>query len=264
MGSKKYRSKYKGSSSLSKRAIGLLVTSLLALGGILLFGGEFAGYRFEGYLPKIQQGLTRGGEVISSNQQSGSGLYLSDGSSIPEYSGNQVIVVNSDKPFFSTQEINSLQTDYFHTYFGNDYLGRMTGVFATVTKEDLISSEGRPDLPDPVGWVGRSKGGVYDRCHGLAYTFSGRNDRSNLFTGTISLNQKYMVELEDLVRDYISSTGKSVLYRVTPVYLGDEKLPRGVLMEAYSKEATLVFNRFIYNVQDGFILDYRTGEVTIQ
>ena len=94
-----------------------------------------------------------------------------------------------------------------------------------------------------------------------AYTFAGSNEVENLITGTISLNQKYMVEVENEVRDFLESSNQSVLYRVTPYYLGDELVPRGVLMEVYSSTGSLSICKYIYNVQDGFTINYKDGSV---
>ena len=54
-----------------------------------------------------------------------------------------------------------------------------------------------------------------------------------------------------------------MLYRVTPLYVGDELVPRGVQMEAWSLEDRgrgLCFHVFVHNVQPGVIIDYATGE----
>lgn len=201
-------------------------------------------------------------------EQSGSGLYFPDGSPFPTYvvgQSSQTLDLNNGKPFFTVEELNTINTspNGYYTYGGQDMYGRMSQVTAVITKSNLVPSEERRgiDLPEPVGWVGRSSGGIYDRSHGIAFTLGGKNDLDNLFTGTISLNQKHMVEVEDTVRDYIKETGKPVLYRVTPYYLGSELVPRGVLMEAYSSEGTIQFCRFIYNVQDGYDIRYENGEV---
>jgi DNA-entry nuclease len=50
---------------------------------------------------------------------------------------------------------------------------------------------------------------------------------------------------------------------VTPVFVGNELVARGVQMEAYSVEDAgdgVCFNIFAYNVQPGVVIDYATGE----
>ena len=54
-----------------------------------------------------------------------------------------------------------------------------------------------------------------------------------------------------------------MLYRVSPYFKDDELLARGVEMEAYSVEDNgegICFHVFVYNVQPGMELDYKTGE----
>lgn len=53
-----------------------------------------------------------------------------------------------------------------------------------------------------------------------------------------------------------------VLYRVTPVFKGNNLLCDGVHMEAYSIEdngKSVSFNVFAYNVQPGVAIDYASG-----
>lgn len=68
---------------------------------------------------------------------------------------------------------------------------------------------------------------------------------------------------ENMVAEYVRETGNHVLYRVTPVFEGDNLVATGVIMEAYSIEdsgAGICFNIFCYNVQPGISIDYSTGE----
>ena len=74
-----------------------------------------------------------------------------------------------------------------------------------------------------------------------------------------------MLPFEDMVAAYVKETGNHVLYRVTPVYTGDNLVANGVLIEAYSVEDEgdsidgICFNVYIYNVQPGITIDYATG-----
>ena len=64
---------------------------------------------------------------------------------------------------------------------------------------------------------------------------SGLNDDSrNLITGTEYFNQRLMLSVESEVLDYVRFLKEHVIYRVTPVYRGNELVARGVLMEAKS------------------------------
>ena len=64
------------------------------------------------------------------------------------------------------------------------------------------------------------------------------------------------------VADYVKETPNHVLYRVTPLYEGDNLVASGVLMEAGSVEDEregICFNVYVYNVQPGIGIDYATG-----
>ena len=63
--------------------------------------------------------------------------------------------------------------------------------------------------------------------------------------------------------DYVKETDNHVLYRVTPIFEGDNLVASGVLMEALSMEDDgegVCFNVYVYNVQPGIAIDYATGE----
>ena len=105
---------------------------------------------------------------------------------------------------------------------------------------------------------------LYNRCHLIGYQLTGENDnKKNLITCTRFMNTKSMLEYENKVANYIKKTGNNVLYRVTPVFYDDNLLVSGVLIEAasvYDKGKDLSFFVFIYNIQDGILIDYKTGD----
>ena len=105
---------------------------------------------------------------------------------------------------------------------------------------------------------------LYNRCHLIAYQLAGENaNEKNLITGTRYLNVIGMLPFENEVADYVDSTGNHVLYRVTPIFDGDNLVASGVWMEAESVEdkgAGVCFNVYVYNVQPGVIIDYATGD----
>ena len=69
-----------------------------------------------------------------------------------------------------------------------------------------------------------------------------------------------MLPFENLVSDYIKETGHHVLYRITPVFEGNNLVAGGVVMEARSAEDDgISFNVFVYNVQPGIIINYADG-----
>ena len=72
-----------------------------------------------------------------------------------------------------------------------------------------------------------------------------------------------MIPYENQVADYVRETGNHVLYRVMPLFEGENLLATGVEMEAFSVEDDgegVSFHIFIYNVQPGVEIDYATGE----
>ena len=72
-----------------------------------------------------------------------------------------------------------------------------------------------------------------------------------------------MLPFENLVADYVKETNNHVLYRVTPLFDGDNLVAHGVLMEGYSVEDDgegVCFCVYAYNAQPGIIIDYTTGE----
>ena len=72
-----------------------------------------------------------------------------------------------------------------------------------------------------------------------------------------------MLPFENEVAEYVKKTENHVLYRVTPVFEGNNLVANGVQMEAKSIEddgAGVCFNVYAYNAQPGVIIDYVTGE----
>ena len=105
---------------------------------------------------------------------------------------------------------------------------------------------------------------LYNRCHLIGYQLTGENANTrNLITGTRYLNIEGMLPFENMVADYVKETGNHVMYRVTPVYEGNNLLAAGVLMEGYSVEDRgegISYCVFAYNAQPGVSIDYATGD----
>ena len=185
---------------------------------------------------------------------------------IPEYSGKGYVEINGNIPFFTDNEITS---DAYEEYGDLDNLGRCTQAVACLGKE-LMPTEERESLDTkPTGWVQMEyeKGKyLYNRSHLIAFSLAGENDnKRNLITGTQYMNQEGMKPFEMMVLDYINETGNHVMYRVSPIFDGDNLLASGVLIEAYSVEDEgegITFNVYIYNVQPGISIDYATGRAT--
>lgn len=186
---------------------------------------------------------------------------------IPAYSGTPYTEVNGNQPYFTEAE---LTTQSFETYSELDSLGRCGMAYANVG-QDLMPTEPRGEIGavKPTGWHLVKYDNVdgkylYNRCHLIAYMLAAENaNPQNLITGTRYLNVQGMLPFETKVCDYVKNTGNHVLYRVTPIFDGDNLLADGVLMEAYSVEDAgegISFCVFAYNVQPGIGIDYATGD----
>ena len=188
---------------------------------------------------------------------------------IPAFSGSPSVVLNGNKPTFAEEE---LTTTSYENYGDLDNLGRCTVAEACIGK-DLMPTQERESIREirPTGWNQNKYPGVvdsdppylYNRCHLIGYQLTGENaNEKNLITGTRYMNVEGMLPYENMVADYIRTTGNHVMYRVTPVFSGYNLLCDGVIIEAYSVEDNgfgICFNVFCYNVQPGIEIDYRDG-----
>lgn len=190
--------------------------------------------------------------------------YSFEVSNIPEYSGEPYIVINNNVPNFDESEYT---TEPFETYSELDYLGRCGVAYANICQETMPTKD-REDISDvePTGWVQAKYDGeyLYNRCHLIGHQLAGEDaNEKNLITGTRYLNVEGMLPFENEIADYVEETNKHVLYRVTPIFEGDNLVASGVQMEAYSVEDNgtgIQFNIYCYNVQPQVEIDYLTGE----
>ena len=213
------------------------------------------------------------GELSGDNEQNGAhsddiGAEF-DFSALPPYSGEPYISVCGGDPDFSEDEITSVSFEYYSEL---DALGRC-GVCIASVGQDIMPTEKRGSIGQvkPTGWHTVKYDFVdgkylYNRCHLIGFQLTGENaNKRNLITGTRYLNVEGMLPFENMVADYVKETGNHVMYRVTPIFVGDELLARGVHIEAESVEDGgdgIMFNVFCYNVQPDVVLDYATGEGT--
>lgn len=186
---------------------------------------------------------------------------------IPEYSGEPYVVLQDNWPGF---DAGDLTTEPFETYSELDSLGRCGVAYANICLE-IMPTEERGDIGQvkPSGWQTVKYDCVdgkylYNRCHLIGYQLAGENaNKRNLITGTRYMNVDGMLPFENMVDDYVEETENHVLYRVTPIFEGQNLVASGVHMEAFSVEDEgegICFNVFVYNVQPGIAIDYATGE----
>lgn len=177
------------------------------------------------------------------------------------------IIVDENVPGFTSEEIT---TESFEQYAPLDELGRCGAAFACVGA-DLMPMEKRGNISrvKPTGWHSTRYDFVegknlYNRCHLIAYQLSGENaNERNLITGTRYMNVSGMLPFEEQVGNYVRETGNHVMYRVTPVFDGDNLIADGVQMEALSVEDNgkgVSYNVYVFNVQPGVEIDYATGD----
>ena len=195
-----------------------------------------------------------------------------DLSTIPEYTDKAYVEINNNEPYFTEEDYT---TEVFEKYSEWDELGRSGVAFANVCKETMPKTgEKREDISsirNLSGWKQKRYDNLikdkylYNRCHLIGWQLSAENaNKNNLITGTRYLNTEGMLPFENDVAKYIDKNDKNhVLYRVTPIYDGDNLLASGVEMEAWSVEdegTGIKFNIYCYNVQPEIVIDYATGD----
>lgn len=186
---------------------------------------------------------------------------------VPDYAGEPYIVIDDNEPDFQESDF---KTEAFESYSELDDLGRCGAAMANIGRE-LMPRQDRGSIGQikPSGWKTQRYDHVdgnylYNRCHLIGYQLTGENaNEKNLITGTREMNVEGMLPFENMVADYIKETGNHVLYRVTPIFEGQNLLASGVQMEAESVEDRgddLCFNVYVYNNQPGVAINYETGE----
>ena len=189
------------------------------------------------------------------------------GSTIPQYSGQPYVVLNDNMPNFTEED---LVTESYEQYSDLDIAGKCGVAIANIGR-DLMPTEERGSIGQvkPSGWqtikydIVEGKY-LYNRCHLIGFQLTGENaNERNLITGTRYMNTEGMLPFENMVADYVKETGNHVLYRVTPIFEGNNLVASGVEMEAMSVEDRgdgIYFHVYIYNVQPGIEIDYATGK----
>lgn len=186
---------------------------------------------------------------------------------IPEYQGKPYVYLESNKPKFTEEDYNR---EIFEKYSKLDYLKRVGIAYAKIDQSLMPTEErGSIGMIKPSGWHTVKYDFVnnkylYNRCHLIGYQLTGENaNEQNLMTCTRSMNIKGMLPFENEVANYIKETKDAVLYRVTPIFQDTDLLAKGVEIEAASVKdrcGKVCFHVFVYNVEDGVEIDYKTGD----
>ncbi|MGJ7589113.1 DNA/RNA non-specific endonuclease [Staphylococcus shinii] len=115
------------------------------------------------------------------------------------------------------------------------------------------------------------RGYIYNKSHSLAWSLGGDMETHNLTLGTRSQNVGTnkdtngggMGYAEAQVRNAIYDNPKAkVFYQVTPVYKGNELVPRGSHVRAYSVNDngnTINVNVWVSNTEKGYKINYADG-----
>ena len=228
-----------------KKALLLFLGLVVAL-GLLLTAAYLGGFFEEASLPAVSEG------------------------EIPPYSGAPYVVLDGNIPSFTEEEKRAGPYEFYGEL---DALNRCTYAIACIDP-GLMPTEERGSIGQvkPSGWQTVKYDIVdgkylYNRCHLIGFQLTGENaNPRNLITGTRYLNIEGMLPFENMVADYVKETGNRVLYRVTPDFREEEAVARGVLLEGWSVEDQgegICFKVYAYNVQPGILIEYRTGESSL-
>lgn len=224
-----------------------------------------------GYLdPKIQNQINN---LIKVEETQAKSQKSFDIENIPQYDKTPYVTINNNIPNFSEKDYT---TESFEKYSQLDNLGRCGTAYANISKEIMPKQgETRESISNikPTGWQSTKYENLidgdylYNRCHLIGWQLAGENaNKLNLITGTRYMNIEGMLPFENLIDDYFEKKENEknhVLYRVTPIFEGNNLIASGVQMEAYSIEDNgkgVRFNVYVYNVQPGIEINYSTGE----
>lgn len=167
-----------------------------------------------------------------------------------------------------------------------DELGRTQWVDGTVTWSMVEESAGWREQfsasANPSGWGHNSEqdielwngsyyhGWFWNRSHLLADSLGGHAERDNVITGTRmqnvgdnSTNSGGMAYGETIARnwfyDHEGNDSVWLYYRATPYYVGDELLPRSVIVDMKSSDGSIDQEIITYNYAKGYSVNYNEG-----
>lgn len=211
---------------------------------------------------------------INSSKNYSQSIVESNPASIPDYFGEDYIVLKDNVPDFNEYDAKNITGDQ---YAELDSLERC-GTAVAMLHQSMMPTRERGSIGQvkPSGWKQEKYPGVvnsnppylYNRCHLIAFALTGQNaNERNLITGTRYMNVTSMLPWETKLMKYLDDSQNHVLYRVTPYFKENELVARGVELEAYSVEdkgAGVSFHVFVYNVQPGVEINYATGESWVE
>ncbi|QBO35672.1 DNA/RNA non-specific endonuclease [Periweissella cryptocerci] len=198
------------------------------------------------------------------------------------WNGTGSFAINNNK---STLNANVSSAPYA-TNKPQDSLGRPHQFDGLLSKSTRIyqnrTETGNDKTMRPVGWnqIQLSGGGyshLYDRGHLGGYALVGgirsfdasEANPKNIATQTAWANEAAGVDntgqnyYEGIVRKALDQN-KRVRYRVIDIYDGNNLVPAGANIQAKSSDGSVNFNVFVPNVQNGVVINYKTGVAKIK
>ncbi|WP_270322691.1 DNA/RNA non-specific endonuclease [Weissella confusa] len=200
------------------------------------------------------------------------------GTNSVRFNGNGAFILNNNKT-----DLNAKVSSAPYVQLAKqDSLGRAGVANALLTKASRQyqsrDKTGNSRQMQPVGWHQLSIGGnykmLYNRGHSIGYALAGsvrgfdasEANPQNITAQTAWANQASNGNDSNTGQNYYETqvrraqdNRKTVRYRVTPVYDGDNLVPSGSHLEAKSSDGSLEFNVFVPNVEPGVVIDYSTG-----
>lgn len=200
------------------------------------------------------------------------------GTNSVRFNGNGAFILNDNKT-----DLNAKVSSAPYVQLAKqDSLGRAGVANALLTKASRQyqsrDQTGNSRQMQPVGWhqlsiVGNYKM-LYNRGHSIGYALAGsvrgfdasEANPQNITAQTAWANQASNGNDSNTGQNYYETqvrraqdNRKTVRYRVTPVYDGDNLVPSGSHLEAKSSDGSLEFNVFVPNVEPGVVINYSTG-----
>ncbi|QIE79246.1 DNA/RNA non-specific endonuclease [Weissella confusa] len=200
------------------------------------------------------------------------------GTNSVRFNGNGAFILNDNKT-----DLNAKVSSAPYVQLAKqDSLGRAGVANALLTKASRQyqsrDQTGNSRQMQPVGWHQLSIGGnykmLYNRGHSIGYALAGsvrgfdasEANPQNITAQTAWANQASNGNGSNTGQNYYETqvrraqdNRKTVRYRVTPVYDGDNLVPSGSHLEAKSSDGSLEFNVFVPNVEPGVVINYSTG-----
>ncbi|MEE6707128.1 DNA/RNA non-specific endonuclease [Weissella confusa] len=200
------------------------------------------------------------------------------GTNSVRFNGNGAFILNDNKT-----DLNAKVSSAPYVQLAKqDSLGRAGVANALLTKASRQyqsrDQTGNSRQMQPVGWHQLSIGGnykmLYNRGHSIGYALAGsvrgfdasEANPQNITAQTAWANQASNGNDSNTGQNYYETqvrraqdNRKTVRYRVTPVYNGDNLVPSGSHLEAKSSDGSLEFNVFVPNVEPGVVINYSTG-----